>query len=100
MESWSWEETADFRDHILENQIKEKGLGPEEGFMQISDVGRKARIFGSWMACNTCEAQLRKTTCMNRLGDGSSFLVISITSKLLSSALTANPRLARISLFL
>lgn len=99
-ESWSWEETADFRDYILENQIKEKGLGPEEGFMQISDVGRKARIFGSWMACNTREAQLRKTTCMNRLGDGSSFLVISITSKLLSSVLTANPRLARISLFL
>ena len=37
---------------------------------------------------------------MNRLGDGSSFLVISITLKLLSSALTADPRLARISLFL
>ena len=37
---------------------------------------------------------------MNRLGDGSSFLVIFITSKLLSSALTEDPRLASISLFL
>lgn len=63
-------------------------------------MGRKARIFGSCRACNTHEAQLRKTTCMNRLGNGSSFLVISITSKLLSSALIEDPRLARISLFL
>ena len=59
-ESWSWEETADSRDHILENQIKEEGSGSEKGFMHIQDVGRKARIFGSWRACNTCEAQLRK----------------------------------------
>lgn len=41
--------------------------------MQISDVGRKARILGNWRH-NTREAQLRKTTCMNRLGDGSLFL--------------------------
>lgn len=63
-------------------------------------MGWKARIFGSWRACNTHEAQLRKTTCMNKLGNGISFLVISVTSKLLFSALTEDPRLARISLFL
>lgn len=34
-ESWSWEETADSRDHILENQIKEEGSGSEKGFMHI-----------------------------------------------------------------
>lgn len=47
----------------------------------------------------THEAQLRKSTCMNRVGDGSSFLVISITSKPFPYVLLQHPGLARFSLF-
>lgn len=61
-------------------------------------VERLEYLDANWRACNILEAQPRKTTCMNRMGDGSSFLVISITSMLLHSDLLEDPRLARISL--
>jgi hypothetical protein len=62
-------------------------------------VGRRARILGCKLEHAIHEAQLRKTTCMNRVGDGSSFLVISITLRPFPYALLQHPGLARFSLF-
>lgn len=62
-------------------------------------VERLEYLEASWRACNTYGAQPRKITCMNRLENGSSFLVTSITWKALPSALIGRPRLVRISLF-
>lgn len=86
-------ETVVLRDHIVENQIKEKGL--ESG-------GRGSCRFRMWVErlgyletgghAIQCEAQLRKTTCMNRLGDGSSSGYF-ITSKLFLCSHSQTPDL-------
>lgn len=97
--SWSWEKTADFRDHVQENQITEEGWDLRRGscrfriWVERLEYWKQEGMQYTWSSA-------QENACMNRLGDGSSFLVIFITSKLLSSALTEDPRLASISLFL